>query len=142
MDGAFFLTLVCLAQRSHERALKPILQEYGLRQSDLDVLMCAAASGSCLTARTIADSRLLAKSLVSTSVDALMRRGLLAGETDPQDRRRVLLKLQPAAREIVDRAEKASQAFLEQLLSGASEEDVQAARRVCDIICRNLNAQP
>lgn len=138
MDAQKLFHGAILIKRKYDQQCKPILQEYDLRPSDLDVLMYLAFHPECQTAREISECRMLAKSLVSSSVDALTRKGLLAGEIDPTDRRRVLLTLLPPAREIVEQTLRLSQRYFDQALSGISEEDSRVLERAMARICRNL----
>lgn len=138
MNGQQFLNLSFLMKRKYDQQCKPILLEFDLRQSDLDVLIFLAANPCCQTAREISEYRMLSKSLVSSSVDALMRRGLLEGKIDPTDRRRVLLTLLPPAQEIVTRTHELTERYVQHLLSGVTESDLLAMERVSVQVCRNL----
>ena len=68
---------------------------YGLTRNEIDVLLFLANNPGCDTARDIVELRGLSKSHVCKSVDALTRRGWLAGAQDARDRRCVRLRLLP-----------------------------------------------
>ena len=140
MDGQRFFNDMFLIKRRYDQFCKPLLLRHDLRQSDLDVLLCLASNPNCRTAGEISECRLVPKSQVSSSVDALTRKGLLMGEVDPQDRRRVLLTLLPPARQIIDEAFLLSDAYFQQMLSGTSDEDLRTLDRVSTQLISNLNS--
>lgn len=140
MDGQRFFNDMFLIKRRYDQFCKPLLIRHDLRQSDLDVLLCLASNPGCRTAGEISDCRLIPKSQVSSSVDALTRKGLLMGEVDPQDRRRVLLTLLPPGREIVDEAFLLSDAYFRQMLSGTSRDDLRVLERISTQCVANLNS--
>ena len=145
MDGAYASRLIdqmILLKRGHDQHCKSLLAEYNLRASDMVVLMYFTTHPECHTAQTICDSQLMAKSLVSTSVEAMVNRGFLHRESDPQDRRRMLLTLQPAAQEIIDKMNALSRQYTQRLLSGVDPQDLQAMERVLARISHNMNNTP
>lgn len=140
MNGQHFFNDMFLIKRRYDQFCKPLLLRHDLRQSDLDVLLCLASNPDCRTAGEVSECRLIPKSQVSSSVDALTRKGLLMGEVDPQDRRRVLLTLLPPANEIIDEAYLLSDAYFRQILSGTSDEDLRTLDRVSTRFVSNLNS--
>ncbi len=140
MDGQQLLNFSFLMKRKFDQQCKSLLLEYDLRQSDLDVLMFLATNPGCQTAREIVECRILSKSLVSSSVDALTRRGLLERKVDPTDRRCMLLTLLPPAQAIVSRTQDLARSHLQQLLSGVTEAELRTFERICAQVCRNLEA--
>lgn len=130
-----------LLKRGHDQHCKSLLTEYGLRASDMVVLMFFATHPECHTAQTICDSQMIAKSLVSASVDAMVSRGLLHRETDPADRRRMRLTLQPEAQEIIDKMNALTRQFTERLLNGVDPQDLLVMERVLAQISHNMNSE-
>lgn len=139
MDGQLFLNNIVLLSRSQEQYFKCLLTEYNLRSSDLDVLMFLALYPEFRTAREICDHRLVAKSLVSSSLDLLVSRGYVARETDPNDRRRAILTLMPAANEIIEKMQALNLQYQEIICSGISPEDMASFERVLTQISHNIN---
>lgn len=134
-----FLDQLIYAARCQEHICKSLLEEYKLRASELDVLMFLALHPDVHTAKEICDDRLIAKSLVSTSVEMLVSRGFIARRTDPADRRRTLLTLLPEADAIVARAAAMTDTFAAQVCTGISPEDMRTFERVLAQMRHNMN---
>lgn len=139
MNATSFIDQMILLKRGHDQCCKGLLMEYNLRASDLSVLMFLAAHRDPCTAREICDTLLIAKSLVSASVDSLVSRNLVRRETDAQDRRRVNLTLQDAADEIIARANALSCEYAQKLCAGIDAQDLQTMERVFAQISHNMN---
>lgn len=128
-----------LMTRAREADCKSLLAEYHLRASDLDVLIFLATHPDVHTAQAICGSRLIAKSLVSASVETLVSRGLLTRAIDPDDRRRTLLTLTPAADAITQRCIQSADAFMQRACEGISTGDLQTFERVLRQMRHNMN---
>ena len=139
MNAITFIDQMMLLKRGYDQYCKGLLAEYNLRASDLSVLMFLAAHPDPCTAREICDTLLIAKSLVSASVDSLVSRGLVCRETDAQDRRRANLTLQDAAAEIIARANALSCEYAQKLCAGIDVQDLQIMERVFAQISHNMN---
>lgn len=139
MNAITFIDQMILFKRGHDQYCKGLLAEYNLRASDLSVLMFLAARTDPCTAREICETQLIAKSLVSASVDSLVSRGLVRRETDAQDRRRVNLTLQDAADEIIVRANALTCEYTQKLCAGIDAQDLQVVERVFAQISHNMN---
>lgn len=139
MDTFDFLDSLIFAVRCHDQCCKCLLEKYKLRASELDVLMFLSVHPDAQTAKDICESRLVAKSLVSTSVEALVKRDLISRSTDTADRRRTLLHLRPEADEIVARALEITKSFQSRCCEGIADEDMQTFDRVFTQMRHNMN---
>ena len=111
---------------------------YGLTRNEIDVLLFLANNPGCDTARDIVELRGLSKSHVCKSVDALTRRGWLAGAQDARDRRCVRLRLLPPAAPAVEAARRAQRALVERLYAGVTQEERQVLARVLARMTENV----
>lgn len=112
------------------KSMEPMMTEFDLTTMEIGIILFLAENPSCDTCRDIADNLLLAKSNVSTAVDRLVQKGLVAREPDQLDRRKVHLSLLPAALTLVQKGYAAHDALLRELLSGFTPEEVQQMRHL------------
>ena len=133
------LHLVQLGKRRYAAALRPVEQDYGLTQNEIDVLLFLANNPEYDTARDIVELRGLSKSHVCKSADSLTRRGFLAGKQDRQDRRCVHLALQSAAAQAVRDAQRIQLDFFHRLYQGMTWEEEQALHQALAQLEKNLN---
>ena len=89
-------------RRSVRLALRQAGAQEGLSQNEIEVLLLLYV-GRWDTARDISRARGLPRSLVSKSVDQLLKRGYIETRQDPQDRRVARLRLLPPAQAAVER---------------------------------------
>ena len=130
--------LLVQAQRMkkwYEEALHAVAVQYGLTMNELSVLLFLANNPGRDTAVELVELRGLAKSQVCRSVEALQARGMLVGEQDPKDRRRVHLALTGRAAAPVREAQRL---FIDLLYRGVTEEERAILARVFDRIGKNV----
>lgn len=91
-----------LLRRDAERALEPI----GLKLWEYDVLAALRRQGKPyrLSASDLARSSLLTSGAMTTRIDRLEERGWVRRETDPRDRRGVLVSLTRSGLDLIDKA--------------------------------------
>jgi len=71
-------------------------------------------------------------------VDKLVNKGLVIRETDTQDRRQVICRLSPAGQDTINRLWTSSQFQMEKLLEGLTEEELEKAAEVAEMLFNNL----
>ncbi|RDE08885.1 MarR family winged helix-turn-helix transcriptional regulator [Pelagibacterium lacus] len=76
-----------------------IEQRFGLYRDENNVLFALATYGQ-LTAKSICEFLGRPKNSISRAIDRLLKKGLIHTEVDPGDRRRVLLTIEPAGRDL------------------------------------------
>ena len=79
-------------RKSVRAAVRDAAREEGLSQNEIEVLLFLAHK-KCDTAREITQFRGISRSLVSKSVDLLMKKGYLEAKQDEKDRRVIHLLL-------------------------------------------------
>ena len=95
------LTLVMMRVRRSARAtLRKAVLDEGLSQNEIEVLLILK-QGCCNTARDMSRLRGMPRSLVSKSVDQLIKRGYVEARQDQRDRRVTRLQLLPPAQATV-----------------------------------------
>ena len=125
-------------KKAYDGAFHAIMAQYGLTRNEIDVLLFLANNPGCETAAELVELRGLAKSQVCKSVDDLTARGLLHGESDPADRRRVRLTPLPAAAPAAAAAQAAQQDFCRALYRGVTAEERAVLSSVFAKIDENL----
>jgi DNA-binding MarR family transcriptional regulator len=113
-----------LLRRSDNEALKAL----ELKMSEYDVLSALRRQGAPyqLPATELAQESLLSSGAMTNRIDGLEARGLVERETDPNDRRGVLVRLTSAGRRLVDDAIEARLHVAEEQLSRLSQRDRKA----------------
>ena len=125
-------------RRSVRLALRQAGAQEGLSQNEIEVLLLLHV-GRWDTARYISRARGLPRSLVSKSVDQLLKRGYIETRQDPQDRRVARLRLLPPAQAAVERLNQAKGVFFSRLCQGITPEEAAAFRSLVDKMMQNLD---
>ena len=125
-------------RRSVRLALRQAGAQEGLSQNEIEVLLLLYV-GRWDTARDISRARGLPRSLVSKSVDQLLKRGYIETRQDPQDRRVARLRLLPPAQAAVERLNQAKGVFFSRLCQGITPEEAAAFRSLVDKMMQNLD---
>ena len=76
--------------------------------------------------------------IADMAVNKLCEKGYIQKETDAADRKKVHLKLEESASEIIRFGQDCQRAFGESLFSGISREDREEFLRLCELIRRNV----
>ena len=105
---------------------------------EVDVLLFLANNSQFDLAVDIVRVRKMQKSHVSLAVNKLCEKGYIQKETDAADRKKVHLKLEESASEIIRFGQDCQRAFGESLFSGISREDREEFLRLCELIRRNV----
>lgn len=113
------------ACRLLENALRDNFAAHGLQLWEFDVLGTLRRSGSPyrLTAGQLLASSMVTSGAITNRVDRLAARGLVTRETDPDNRRSVLITLTPAGRELIDRVVVSHVDLEKRLLGGLGDDE-------------------
>jgi DNA-binding MarR family transcriptional regulator len=103
-----------------------VFGRYGLNRGDVGVLGTLRTAGppNRLSPTRLGRGLMLSSAGVTSRLDRLERRGLLARLPDPNDRRGVIVELTDRGRELVDEAVGANTASERQVLSGLDAEEI------------------
>ncbi|HEX3786578.1 MAG TPA: MarR family transcriptional regulator [Pseudonocardiaceae bacterium] len=139
----FLLVSTVQRLRNHlERAFTCLAKEYELRPADLRVLLALRRSGPdyALSPTALFRQLMITSGAVSKQIDQLADLGLVTRVADPNVLRGLLVRLEPAGREIAERAMReicSSYCGLE-TLDGEQARDMLAALRVLtDVVERS-----
>ncbi len=110
-------------RKAYEKACKETRQEYKLTQNEWEVMRFLWKNPEFNSARDIADSQSVSRSLVCKSVEALEKRRLLAVQPDAEDRRYVRLYLTEEARDILRQSFFQETEFLKMVFQNVSSEE-------------------
>ena len=123
-------------ERKYAKYRKKVMVRYDLSAAEVDVLLFLANNSQFDLAVDIVRVRKMQKSHVS--VNKLCEKGYIQKETDAADRKKVHLKLEESASEIIRFGQDCQRAFGESLFSGISREDREEFLRLCELIRRNV----
>lgn len=129
-----------LLKRLYDQSLAPLLEGSGMTRMELDILLFLANNPAFDTAAGIIEQRRLAKSHVSTSVHALVERGYLKPWYQPDNKRRVHLRVLPAAEPLVEQGRAAQRDFFAAIYNGLSGEEIAVIERSFIRIAGNARA--
>lgn len=115
--------------RLYDKMLKKVCIEHNLTVIEADIISFLQNNPGKDTAADIVDLRMLSKGAVSKAVESLIQKGLLEREPDVKDRRKIHLKLRPQAEPAAGSIEEIRAEFLSTVLSGFTEEEVEAQTR-------------
>ena len=110
-------------EREYAQYRKKVMMRYHLSAAEVDILLFLANNSQFDLATDIVRVRKMQKSHVSLAVNGLCEKGYLRKEGDTADRKKVHLKLEPAAAECVCYGQKCQKEFGESLFCGISDED-------------------
>lgn len=99
-------------------------KNYGLTQVEIDIMLFLHNNPQYNTARDICTMRGIAKSNVSTSVDALERRGFLFSQTDPDNRKLRRLRLSDSTETMVEELAACQEKCVETILEGFTSKEL------------------
>ena len=123
-------------ERKYNQYRKKVMVRYDLSAAEVDVLLFLANNSQFDLAVDIVRVRKMQKSHVSLAVNKLCEKGYI--QTDAADRKKVHLKLEESASEIIRFGQDCQRAFGESLFSGISREDREEFLRLCELIRRNV----
>ena len=112
-------------RKSVRAAMRDAAREEGLSQNEIEVLLFLAHK-KCDTAREITQFRGISRSLVSKSVDLLMKKGYLEAKQDEKDRRVIHLLLLPKAEKTIEKLNIIRREFMRKLCEGITREEADA----------------
>ncbi len=121
----------------YQKVFEPLLELHGLSQMEMDILLFLANNPQYDTATEITALRAFSKSQVSMTVEQLVRKGYLSRHQDSANRRKIHLKILPAAEPLVQSGRECQEVFRKCLLKGLSQEDQQKLKELLDAIIQN-----
>lgn len=115
--------------RLYDKLLKKVCTEHDLTVIEADIISFLQNNPGKDTAADIAELRMLSKGAVSKGVDSLIQKSLLERIPDTRDRRKIHLKLMPQAGPVTETVDEVRNEFLDTVLSGFTEEELEMQTR-------------
>lgn len=138
MEESLFIIMSKFMKEYRRISFKSI-EGYGFTPSEIDVLMFLFNNAPLDTAKDISKYKGISKALVCRSVDSLSKRGLICTVVDKNDRRIIHLSLNDNAEEIVNKLKISKKRFMNKILEGIKDEDVDTFIKVFNIMVDNIN---
>lgn len=139
MLPAFFVRSRGLG-KLYGQCFAPLLEQCGLSQIEMDILLFLANNPGYDTARDIVELRHLAKSHVSMGVESLARRGLLERGYREGNRKVIHLRLLPEAEGLVSAGREAQRQYGEILFRGFTRAEREELGRLLDRMAWNVDS--
>ncbi len=126
-------------KKMYEKAFYTTAEELQLTQGEIDILLFLSNNMPLDTAKDIVQYRFISKSMVSKSVDSLIKKGYLSYKTDLADKRSIHLTLEPEVIPIVVVLQAVQRNFLSVLLNDITEEEYEITKKVLNKIDNNIS---
>jgi DNA-binding MarR family transcriptional regulator len=128
-------------KKMYEKAFYPTTKELQLTQGEIDVLLFLFNNKPLDTAKDIAKYRSISKSMVSKSLDSLIKKGYLSGETDSADKRSIHLTIGPAAVPAVEKLAQVQKSILKSIFYDITEDEYEVMKRIFNKIDSNISKE-
>lgn len=137
MKATEYLMLSRKTLSAYTKVCEPLLEKYDLPQVSFDIIMFLANNPEYKTAQDISEIRGIKKNLVSVHVEKLVSIGLLERGFVAGDRRKVSLSCTEKASPIIEDGLAMQKSFYDRIVSGISEEDWEAYKRINQQVIKN-----
>jgi DNA-binding MarR family transcriptional regulator len=117
------------------------LSDFDLTVPQFFILRSVWAGKEGCSMSTLADGALRRSATMTGIVDRLVRMGLVTRQRDVRDRRRVLVELTPAGREVLGRVRKSREKRLRETLACLSPRDAEEFLRLLELYLQALHGQ-
>lgn len=124
---------------AYHAALQPLCKDTGIPPLALDILLYLANNPERATAKDACKIRGFKSGIVSVHIERLVAGGLIERSPAPEDRRRILLKVTPAATPIIEKGRIIQREFYARTLKGVGEDEIKALRATMSKIERNVD---
>ena len=133
MSISGMLSVTAKVDGAYKAMCRPVLEEFGIPQTSLDIILFLANNPQHFTARQVSRMRTLKPTVVSIHVDRLVKEGLLKRQGMEEDRRKVRLILTEKAEPVIARGRQVQCSFYKKLVEGLSKEELENFRH-CVIV--------
>lgn len=121
----------------YDRMLEEICHNYALSKTEITIINFLQHNSGKDTAADIVELHMLAKSQVSSAVESLIQKDLLARKQDQIDRRRIHLTLQPKTQPITEAITEVRKQFHAVILDGFTEREIKLCEEFSQRISQN-----
>lgn len=124
-----------------EKKVEPIMQEYGLRPVELDILVFLHREKGIDTAKGIIQKKHLSKAHISKSIDNLRSKGFIELNEDENDHRMIHIKLSEESEEVVRKVTDVYVECKNIMQKGISSEELEVVKKVINKMNQNINQE-
>lgn len=124
-----------------ERACMQMMDVYGVRNVELEILFFLAHAGKQDTAKDISNTHHFSKAHISKSVDNLRQRGYIILAEDKEDHRCLHIQITPRGLPVIREYEQIRLQVVEKLFMGVTEEERSCMRNVLKKVMGNIDAE-
>ena len=121
------------------RKVEPIIQEYDLRQVELDLLIFLRKEKNVDTAKKIIERKHLSKAHISKSIENLRLGGFIKLTEDENDHRVLHISLTEKSNAVINKVAEVYAECREIMQNGISPEELEVAKRVILKMKENVN---
>lgn len=139
MDSKLTLAALSTFMEAYAAYCKPICRELGLPRTAFDILMFLSNNPGYSTAREISRLRGMKENIISINVNKLVTDGYLERQADTHDRRKIHLRCTQKAAAIVQRGRELQERFMQEMLQGLSQQELQTHYHCLETITGNAN---
>lgn len=133
------LDFIPLVRESYTKAIRPVCAKHQMTAAEVDVLLFLANNPEFDRATDIVERRHIVKSQVSTSINALEKRGFLRRTQTEHDRKTIHLRVnEEAAAEVIRDGRAAQLLFFDVLLTGFSGEQRARMQQNMQFLVENM----
>lgn len=123
----------------YSRMFAPLLEEWGLTQTEADILLFLANNPEYDTAKDMVEKRHLAKSHISVGIDALVSRGLLERFWREGNRKTIHLRLTPQADPVIQAGRTLQARYGSILFAGFTQEEKETLVNLLDRVVSSVD---
>ena len=131
-----FFKLMDLSKYFRAYCYKPVL-ELGFSLNEIDVMLSLTKHPDRNTVKGISETMHLSRGMISQAVESLRRKELVTVDHDKKDRRSVLITLSAPATPILDTLKEASMAFVQKIINGVEQDQLQKVYEVVTQVYTN-----
>lgn len=133
-----FMTFSWKLKKYYEKFFIKSAEDLQLTQGEIDILLFLYNNKPLDTAKDIVQYRYISKSMVSKSIDSLLKKGYLSCETDSADKRSIHLRINPVANPIIEKLLAVQKNFLNVLFKDITEEEYEVIKIIFNKINNNF----
>lgn len=141
METNIMVTSGMQLKKMIEKKVKPVMEEYGLRPVELEILVFLSREHAIDTAKEIIQRTPFSKAHISKSLDNLRTKGFISLNEDEHDHRILHIHLAEKSEEAVKRVSRIYEECREIMQRGISQEDLEIVKKVILKMNENINRE-
>lgn len=131
-----FFKLMDLSKYFRAYCYKPVV-DLGFSLNEIDVMLSLTKHPDRNTVKGISETMHLSRGMISQAVESLRKKKLVTVDHDKKDRRSVLITLSELATPILDTIKDASMSFVQSIINGVPQDQLQEVYRVVTQVYTN-----